>query len=150
MSGAGYMRPPMAHQFPKGRSGNARGRPRVPDDLSAAFARVLRRTMSVGGQRVPISEALLLKLRKHALAGDRRAIRFQQTLLSEIAEARAQDGGDEPTLDQKKRALLDRLHAEGRSLLSPKPAGAAGPAAGEGAALADLGADAVEDPTHGR
>lgn len=71
----GYKRPPKAHQFKKGQSGNPRGRKKG----AKTFVTMLRAQVgqkikiSVGGKvrTVPLAEAFLMNLCRRALEGDR-------------------------------------------------------------------------------
>lgn len=75
----GYRRPPRAHRFKPGQSGNPRGRPKgaktLPQEVRAALGR--RITVTEGGRRRTISplEGALKRLVERAVAkGDLRAI----------------------------------------------------------------------------
>ena len=80
---AGYMKPPTAHRFQKGTSGNPKGRPKTPETPYTALQKVLDRKVSLAGsgRKIPIREALLLRLRELAHGGDRRAVALQQHIL---------------------------------------------------------------------
>ncbi|MCE8511904.1 hypothetical protein KBY22_04325 [Ruegeria pomeroyi] len=103
----GYMSPPEHSRFKKGQSGNPKGRPKKPDDIYSHLQRVLKRQVKPKGadRQMPISEALIRKLRELALSGDRRALALQRKILDEasVAEARRFDP------EAKKKAILDRI-----------------------------------------
>lgn len=90
---AGYMKPPAARQFKKGSSGNPKGRPKTPETPYAALQKVLDRKVSLAGsgRKIPIGEALLLRLRDLAHAGDRRAVVLQQRILGMVRPGIAED-----------------------------------------------------------
>lgn len=105
----GYMKPPAAHRFKKGQSGNSKGRPKAVETPYTALQKVLKRKISVtGGGKIAIQDALLLRLRELAHAGDRRAVALQQRIL-----AMARPGlPEEPTADcpcyrERFRALME-------------------------------------------
>ena len=81
---AGYMKPPVAHRFQKGKSGNPKGRSKTLETPYTALQKVLGRKVSLagGGGKIPIGEALLLRLRELADTGDRRAVALQQRILA--------------------------------------------------------------------
>ena len=81
----GYKRPPRAHQFKPGKSGNPAGRPKGARSLSEEVRAALRRKIPIteGGRKRMISvlEAALRRLVEQAVAkGDRQAIREILTL----------------------------------------------------------------------
>ncbi len=73
----GYGRPPKAHQFRNGRSGNPRGRPKGARGTRAVLEEALARKISVteSGRTTRISkrEALIISLLTRALKDDLRA-----------------------------------------------------------------------------
>ena len=81
----GYMCPPVKTQFKKGTSGNPKGRPKKKEDIYKLLQRVLKRkvTLKDSGQKIPMSEALIRKLKDLALSGDRRAMKLQRRFLDE-------------------------------------------------------------------
>jgi len=85
---AGYMKPPRKNRFKPGESGNPAGRPKL-DDPYATLQKVLGRRITVTGEtkRITIRDALIRRLRDRALAGDRRAMRLQQKILSMVKAA---------------------------------------------------------------
>jgi hypothetical protein len=80
----GYMKPPAVRQFKKGTSGNPKGRPKAVETPYTALQKVLDRKVSLAGsgRKIPIREALLLRLRDLAHGGDRRAVALQQRILA--------------------------------------------------------------------
>ena len=94
----GYGKPPRAHQYPKGTSGNLRGRPKGSRNFSTDVKDTLmaRVGLTGDGKRKTVSTQLatLLQLRKKALSGDARALDRMIELArtyndEEIAEAAA-------------------------------------------------------------
>lgn len=90
----GYGRPPRAHRFRKGVSGNPTGRPRVSFCGSAEdsiLSRVISRKINIAvdgrTRRVPIKEAIALQLVDKAAKGDLGAIKVV------MAEAAASEMG---------------------------------------------------------
>jgi hypothetical protein len=75
----GYRRPPRSHCFPKGKSGNPKGRPRRAYGIAAVLMEALneRITVAVNGKRIKMSKlkAMVIQLTNKALGGDLRAIR---------------------------------------------------------------------------
>lgn len=85
----GYKRPPASTRFPKGQSGNPKGRPRgryreIPYDSLLGQMVTIREDGRE--RRVTAAEAFLLQLTQKGLAGDSTAAR---TSLAAIEEARA-------------------------------------------------------------
>ncbi len=62
---SGYMKSPAAHRFQKGKSCNPKGRPKMAETPYTALQKVLDRKVSLAGSgcKIPIREALLLRLR---------------------------------------------------------------------------------------
>lgn len=74
----GYRRPPKAHQFRKGHSGNPKGRRKGARNLKSDVVETLRAPVPIveDGKRRSVStqRALLLRLREKALKGESRAL----------------------------------------------------------------------------
>ncbi len=94
----GRGKPPKAHQYPKGTSGNLRGRPKGSRNFSTDVRDTLKARVGLtgDGKRKTVSTQLatLLQLRKKALSGDARALDRMIELArtyndEEIAEAAA-------------------------------------------------------------
>jgi hypothetical protein len=76
----GYCRPPRQHQWRAGTSGNPKGRPKGVQNEATLLLNILRRgiVLQDSGKRkkVPIMEAMLLKITQAALRGDTKAAAF--------------------------------------------------------------------------
>lgn len=86
----GYKRPPKEHQFKKGRSGNAKGRPRkVKATISLDETEIIRRLdneiIDVRGRSLTRREAELRKILALALGGNRQAIRYLSTIRAALS-----------------------------------------------------------------
>lgn len=89
----GYARPPVQHRFAKGRTGNARGRPRkrpsLYEELKAVLAEKI--TLSIAGEptAMTVQQALIHRLREMAVAGDTMASKLVVRLESQLPAASA-------------------------------------------------------------
>lgn len=81
----GYAKPPKAHQFKRGQSGNPRGRPKKTRNLTTLVRKVLDETVdaTIEGKRKRIDrlEAMIRVLINNAMKGDTRAIKQVADLL---------------------------------------------------------------------
>ena len=110
----GYKRPPTSHQFSKGKSGNSKGRPRGSRSFKTELREVLEQKIPVteNGRKVTITarQAMLMRLRQQALAGDGRAVdRLLRLAVAHLPDEVLHDDGKTAAED---RALLDRLMAD--------------------------------------
>lgn len=110
----GYKRPPKAHQFRRGKSGNPRGRLKGTRNLGTDLTDILGRRVSIREdgkeRRISRQEALLLSLYNKALHGDVRAATAIINMLSKLAPPSAEPP-EEPSLSQSdERILADFLH----------------------------------------
>ena len=85
----GYGRPPKAHQFKPGQSGNRHGRPRNPKTLTDHFERELRKTVIIREgdrtRKVTKGELLATRMVNDALNGDYR----KGVLVHQLTERKA-------------------------------------------------------------
>ena len=111
---AGYMNPPKHTQFQKGKSGNPRGRPRKRDDLNTILERVLKHKIWIRDEerKIPICEALFVKLRELALQGDKQALSLQRRII----EKEDLDQTDAHDPEAKKIKVLKALENMGVSV----------------------------------
>jgi hypothetical protein len=75
----GFCRPPLAHRFKKGRSGNPKGRPKARTDIGALLSEALdeRIEVKIGGteRKFSMEEAIVASLVNRAIQNDPRALR---------------------------------------------------------------------------
>lgn len=76
----GYGRPPKAHQFKPGKSGNPRGRPKGAKNESTILRDIMHRKIESrsGGRtrKIPILEGILLRMTEDALKGNPKSASF--------------------------------------------------------------------------
>jgi len=84
----GYKKPPKAHQFKPGQSGNPRGRPKKPNTLTEALKCELEEEIPVTEhgkiRRITRIQALVKTLMHKALQGDAAMMRMLLNLLKEM------------------------------------------------------------------
>ena len=108
----GYGKPPAAHRFKKGQSGNPKGRPKQHLTFDELVSRQLKGKKIIlrdKGERerlVSAQEAIILKLMAKALQGDQRAIQF---LISRLDRQQAAEAGEVEagSLSASDQAILD-------------------------------------------
>ena len=69
----GYGRPPVAHQFKKGQSGNPSGRPKRAKSEKAVFLAIANRKVRIGGKYFTQHEVILQAMALKAMRGDSKA-----------------------------------------------------------------------------
>ena len=113
----GYGKPPKSGQFKPGKSGNPKGRRKGATGLKTSIDRVFRRKVLVRVEgkptKVPVPEALVLKLTEKALSGDNKSaellMRFA-TLVSQQANSQIDPAAsDGPTVEQDNDTLRQFL-----------------------------------------
>lgn len=96
----GYGKPPVATRFPKGKSGNPKGRPKGSRSLDALLAKVLAKKIVVReGNRtrtVSTGEAIMLSLREGALKREPFAIKKMLELMAMFGTSPAGKSSDLP------------------------------------------------------
>jgi hypothetical protein len=89
-SEVGYKKPPKASQFPKGKSGNPRGRPRKDPGIAAVFRKVSKQVVHTNGksgqQRMTKLEASVTQLVNKAATGDLKAMKAFMQMASRFPE----------------------------------------------------------------
>ena len=121
----GYGRPPRAHQFRKGQSGNRAGRPKGVKSLRAVIAASLvqRVSVTVNGRRCSITklEAIAMQLANKAASGDRHVAKLLIDLLQQFElRDEAQPGTDQLGADELRAqdaAILAAVASSARSCL---------------------------------
>jgi len=114
----GYAKPPEHSRFPKGESGNPRGRPKGSKNLSTLLDDALNEpvVVSENGKRRRITkrEAVLKQLVNKAASGNPRAI---QLLLGEmrLVEGREPDSGQSVLFDEADREVIRQLYQRFRA-----------------------------------
>lgn len=104
-SPVGYKRPPVAHQFKKGQSGNPKGRPKKSTSKRNILSRVLGEKQRLNGQprgaRVWFTwlELLIMALKKRAISGQVPASKL-------FDEVSGRFGEQEPQKDLKHGFLI--------------------------------------------
>jgi hypothetical protein len=113
----GYGRPPRAHQFKPGESGNARGRPKGAKSEATILPALLNRKIEIreGGRvrKITVHEAILLRCVEDALKGNVKTTSF---LLNRYAAMQAGETQEIDEMSKDEREVLEsfvsRLEAE--------------------------------------
>jgi hypothetical protein len=111
----GYGKPPKVSQFTKGRSGNAKGRPKGSKNLASLILKESRQPVRLHGPRgtktVTKLEAIVTQLGNKSAQGDLRALREFLPLVRQSEEVSATQikPGDIHEADQKTMQSLLRL-----------------------------------------
>jgi hypothetical protein len=86
----GYGKPPKASQFPKGKSGNSRGRPKQEPGIAAVFRKISKQKVRANGpsgqQCMTKLEASITQLVNKAATGDLRAMKVLLQTASRFPE----------------------------------------------------------------
>lgn len=99
----GYKKPPRHTRFQKGKSANPKGRPRGAKGLAASLQKIFDKQITVkeSGQakKIPLAEAVGMRLVEKALQGDPRAIKEYIVLQQRYEDTKT--SGKEPPEDVK-------------------------------------------------
>jgi hypothetical protein len=111
-----YRKPPEAHQFKPGKSGNPRGRPKGTRNLKTDLTRLLKRRISVreDGETRHISrqEAILLSLYSKAISGDVRATMSILTMLMKLEPTMTSEPAQDEVSPRDEEIIEDYLRRE--------------------------------------
>lgn len=122
----GYKKPPKAHQFAKGHSGNPNGRPKGSKNIASILKSVFNEKVSItehGRQRqVTKLEAATMQLANKAASGDLHSIRLMMQLIPGMEErldqantAALSDAQDRQVLAE----MLKRMNAPSSEVIKP-------------------------------
>jgi hypothetical protein len=104
----GYAKPPRAHQFKPGRSGNPRGRPKGSKNEATILRDLLNRKIAMreGGRarKITILEAILLRFAEDALRGNTKTATF---LFNRYAGTEAGETQPDNDISEDDREVLD-------------------------------------------
>lgn len=116
----GYGRPPKAHRFKPGQSGNPKGRPRGAKGEDTIFRQVIgtKVPISVGGRvrQVPLLEAVWMRIAGDALKGNSKAA----TLLLSRSRLLEEATPMSPELDQDDQQVLQSYYRQVKAELKAK------------------------------
>lgn len=115
----GYGRPPRAHQFKPGQSGNPRGRPKGAKNEGTILHELLHRKIEVreGGRarKITVIEAILLRFTEDALKGNTKTATF---LFNRYAAAHVETEPNEDISEDDREVLeafVRRFEARARN-----------------------------------
>ena len=111
MEAVGYGKPPKAHRFKPGQSGNPNGRRKGSRNIETLYREVLDMKVktSVGGQTQTITalKAVIIKQMQKALAGDFRSM--EAVIEAQIKYAETKDAKNKALdLGERSRAILEQ------------------------------------------
>lgn len=109
----GYGRPPKTSQFPKGCSGNPKGRPTGTRNLKTDLMEELGEqiTLNEGGKPKTLSKqrALLKSLTARAIKGDGRAVNALLNLMVRVLDLNDGDEAEDTALTPSDEAILENF-----------------------------------------
>ncbi|WP_424629720.1 DUF5681 domain-containing protein [Bradyrhizobium sp. SYSU BS000235] len=117
----GYGKPPRAHQFKPGQSGNPKGRPKGAKSEAAILTELLNRRIEMRQgskvRKITILEAIFHKLAEEALKGNTKTAAFILNRLAAMASTESVeseiDADDKAVLDAYLRDLQSKLDKKG-------------------------------------
>src|ERR1700741_5493007 len=117
-SGVDSGTPPVHTRFPKGRSGNPKGRPRGKKNMSTLLSAALDASIIVveNGRRKKITkrEAIVTQLVNKSASADLKATQIVLAMLQDV-EARADDSSDSATFTEADQEIIQRIQARLRN-----------------------------------
>lgn len=115
---AGYGKPPKAHRFKPGKSGNPKGRPKGAKSEATILMEILNQKIPLrqGGKvrKITILEGIFHKLAEDSLKGNTKSAAFVLNRLAAIAST----AGTEAEFNQDDKAVLDAYVRNVKSKLS--------------------------------
>jgi hypothetical protein len=103
----GYKKPPKAKQFPPGRSGNPKGRPKGSRNSDTIIASLLQRKVTLRengkAQKITIHEGIIRRFVEDALKGNAKSASF----ILDRYDAAQGNASSETGLDQDERQVWD-------------------------------------------
>jgi Family of unknown function (DUF5681) len=107
----GYGRPPKATQFPKGVSGNPKGRPKGMRPVGAPLQEILRQRVTVTEsgrtRRLPALEVMLRRLTNDAMRSDKTALKTVLALVDRYGQSTDTELQTDELIAED-RAILER------------------------------------------
>jgi hypothetical protein len=116
----GYGKPPRAHQFKPGKSGNPKGRPKGAKSAETILQELLQQKISLNERgktrRITVLEGILRRIAEDCLMGNIKSAAF---LLNRL-QAMSSDQTDESELSGDEQTVLETYLKKLQSNLDPK------------------------------
>ena len=106
----GYKRPPTAHAFKPGQSGNPAGRPKGRKKFATLLQEIVNRKVPIAGstKKITMGEAVLRKIFSSAVTGDAKAQEMVLGLMESYLGVDVNSGFD-PELRAREQSILAQL-----------------------------------------
>jgi hypothetical protein len=116
----GYGKPPRAHQFEPGKSGNPKGRPKGAKSAETILGELLQQKISLNERgrtrRITILEGILRRIAEDCLKGNIKSAAFVLNRL----QAMSSDETDESGLNEDEQTVLETYLKKVQSSLDPE------------------------------
>jgi hypothetical protein len=116
----GYGKPPRAHQFEPGKSGNPKGRPKGAKSAETILHELLQQRISLNERgrtrRITILEGILRRIAEDCLKGNIKSAAFVLNRL----QAMSSDETDESGLNEDEQTVLETYLKKVQSSLDPE------------------------------